>query len=241
MELKQLPSVLVKKINTIFSWIIPRRCINCAAHLNNADHPCCPSCYEHLPFQFHCCRQCGQALGAELDYCGRCLESPPTFDACFCPFRYESPVSDQIQKFKYAEKPETAKALARLLSAEIQANNISKPDLLIPVPMHISRLRARGFNQSLLLTKELSKLLSIPYAHNIIEKHRATPAQAKLGLKQRKVNLKGSFRLRSAPTAKNIAIIDDVFTTGSTAEEIAKILKKNGVSYVHLWGIAHTI
>jgi len=241
MEFKKLSTQSFDKFYSLFDWLVPRQCILCKAQLKRADNPCCAACYGSLPFQFHCCRYCGQSLGTGLDYCGRCLDAPPAFDSCFCPFRFESPIKELIQTFKYGEKPEGAKALARLVSTEIMANNLPMPDLLIPVPLHINRLRARGFNQSLQLSKELTKLLKIPFANNIIEKHRMTSAQTQLGLKQRKVNLRGSFRFCTKPTAKTVAIIDDVFTTGSTAAEIAKVLKRNGVNEVHLWGIAHTI
>jgi len=224
-----------------FNWLIPRRCIVCATALANDPHPCCHGCYNELPFQHHCCTKCGQVYSAQLDYCGRCLTSPPPFDACFCSFRYEGAIREEIQRFKYGEKPELAMGLAQALYLELQAFDVPVPDLLIPVPTHINRLRERGYNQSLLLAKSLSKLMSIRFSNSIVEKHRFTDPQVKQSLKQRQRNVKGSFRLRSQTTAKNIAIVDDVFTTGSTAAEITKILKQNGVDYVQVWGLAHTV
>ena len=159
----------------------------------------------------------------------------------FCPFRYEGAISAQIQGFKYAEKPELAAGLAQALYLELQAIDVAIPDLLIPVPVHISRLRKRGYNQSLLLTKNLSERMNIPFSNSIIEKHRRTDPQVNQKLRQRQSNVKGSFRIRNEITAKSIAIVDDVFTTGSTATEITKILKRNGVDYVQVWGVAHTV
>lgn len=228
-------------IRALGNWLIPHRCIQCANALPMDSHPCCEQCYAGLPFQHHCCQRCGQVFTAEQDYCGRCLVSPPPFDGCFCPFRYKPPISEQIQRFKYSQRPELAHTLSKLLFTEIRANQLEIPELLIPAPMHISRLRERGYNQALLLTKHLSALLNIPYSNKIIEKHRATPAQAGLSLKHRKKNLRGSFRLRSSIAAKNVVIVDDVFTTGSTATEITKILKRNGVDYIRIWGLAHTV
>jgi predicted amidophosphoribosyltransferase len=98
--------------------------------------------------------------------------------------------------------------------------------LLIPGPIHMGRLRERGYNQAWLITQHLGKLIDIPCNNTIVEKHKSTPAQATLSLAARKKNNRGSFRLKSPTSARSIAIIDDVFTTGSTAAEIAKILKK---------------
>lgn len=222
------------------NWLVPKRCFACAVEIAANSHPCCDACYATLPFQSECCQRCGQVFSANQDCCGRCLSAPPPFDACFCAFRYESPIKEQIQRFKYSEKPELADTLAKLLQAEIASNQLELPDLLIPVPIHIGRLRERGYNQAWLITQHLGRLIDIPYSNTIVEKHKSTPAQATLSLAARKKNNRGSFRLKSPTSARSIAIIDDVFTTGSTAAEIANILKTNGVDYVQIWGVAHT-
>ena len=251
------PSCL-KRANTLlkssFNWLIPKLCISCKQELAQENHPCCLTCYANLAFQSHCCSQCGQVYSGTSDYCGRCIIKTPPFDACFCPFEYQGPIKEQIKAFKYKAKPELAKTLAQLLYHEIIANDLPRPDLLIPVPMHISKLRDRGYNQSLLLTQQLSKLIAIPYNRHILVKHKATPAQAELSLKQRQTSVKGCFKVtekafidqmyrksKHKHKIKHIAIIDDVFTTGATASEIAKVLKRKGVNYVEIWGIAHTV
>jgi len=226
---------------TSFNWLFPKKCINCQ-QLNAQDHhPCCEKCYPLLPFQAHACQQCGQCLAANHDFCGRCIESPPAYDACFCPFEYQPPISDQIQHFKYHQKPELAKSLAQLMAVEINNHQIERPDILIPVPLHISRLRERGYNQSQLLSKSLGQLLDIPSDHQLIEKNKKTPPQAQLSLKERTKNIKRCFKIKKTFPMKTVAIVDDVVTTGTTVNEIAKILKKNGVDYVQVWGIAHTV
>jgi len=228
-------------LNSVLDWLAPKTCINCAVKLDNSSYPCCTQCSLTLPFQTNACRRCGQAFAATLDYCGRCLANPPPFDACFCAFRYQAPVDEQIRRFKYGDRPELAALIATLLSREIESNLLERPELLIPVPVHISKLRERGFNQSLLLAKQLSKLLDVPYANNIVTKNRATPPQVQQTLKFRQKNLTGSFKLKSPVSAKSVAIIDDVVTTGSTAAEMTKILKRNGVDYIQVWGVAHTV
>ena len=179
-------------------------------------------------------------MHASWEVCGRCIEHAPAYDSCFCAFRYEEPLDSCIRQFKYSQRPELALPLAKLLYAELIASGTTLPDLLIPVPIHDTRLKHRGFNQSGELTRQLSKLLQIPYADNILIKHRPTEAQAGLTYRQRLDNPKGSFRMEMQTDVKHVAIVDDVVTTGSTASEIAKILKRNGVDYVQVWGVAHT-
>lgn len=231
---------LNNSLKTSLNWLFPRKCISCSSIHIPSNHPLCEDCYENLPFQTHCCRQCGQHFAAHADYCGRCISHPPSFDACFCPFEYKGLIKRQIQEFKYYEKPELATQLAQLMSMEINANDIELPDLLIPTPLHTSRLRMRGYNQSLLIASSLSTQLNIPIAKNIISKHKKTDAQAQLSLKRRLKNVRGSFRQENQIHVKSVAIVDDVLTTGTTANEISKILKKNGVDYIQVWAIAHT-
>ena len=109
------------------------------------------------------------------------------------------------------------------------------------MPLHISRLRSRGYNQSSLIAKKVSKNLNIPISDNFISRHRNTDAQAGLSFKKRQKNLKNSFRIKNNFPAKSVALIDDVVTSGTTVNEISKILKKNGVDYIQVWGLAHTI
>lgn len=231
------------------NWLAPAKCIRCekpykktySRSSSEHQHPCCVDCYPKLPFQGNACAQCGEPYAGVTDSCGRCLANPPNFNACFCPFEYTTPISELIIHFKYHEKPELAENLAQLLAFEIEQNNIEIPELLLPVPMHIKRLRQRGYNQSSLLAQKLGDLLDIPVNYRALEKIKLTEQQAKQTLKQRKNNVIGSFSLKNKLPVKSVAIIDDVVTTGSTAGEIAKILKKNGVDYVQVWGVAHTL
>ena len=164
---------------TSLNWLFPKKCLSCKK-TPQKNHPCCESCYNELPFQSHTCQQCGQRLTANSDHCGRCINEPPVFDSCFCPFQYKDIIKTTIQQFKYYEKPELGHVLAQLLEFELQENTIELPELIIPVPLHIRRLRHRGYNQSLLLSKALSKKLDIPIAQDFIRKHKNTDTQVGL-------------------------------------------------------------
>ncbi len=222
------------------NWLIPKRCLQCDSTINER-HVVCERCYPLLPFQHHCCKRCGQNYSANTDFCGHCLIKTPSFDRCFCPFKYESTIKELICDLKYRERPELAKSAAALLQAELLQHNIEMPSVLIPVPMHRSRLRERGYNQASLIAKHLGKSMNIQMLSGAVVKSKKTAPQAQQSLVGRKKNLKGSFKINKNFTFKSVAIIDDVVTTGTTAEEIAKILKKNGVDCVQVWGIAHTL
>jgi len=227
------------------NWLLPRQCLNCKTSLYKEETVVCTKCYEQLPFQQNNCQVCGQCYAANSDHCGRCIAKPPSFDQCFFPFEYKSNIKELICQIKYRERPELAKLAAQLLAKEIQQYIIDHstvlPNALIAVPMHPKRLRERGYNHSQLIAKHLSKELNIPLLNNALIKSKHTKTQASQSLKQRKKNLQGSFKVKKILMPECLAIIDDVLTTGSTAEEIAKILKKNGVNYIWVWGIAHTL
>ena len=223
------------------NWLLPRLCINYKCELTKNESIVCASCYESLPFQSHNCQQCGQSYSSNTDHCGRCLSKPPSFDQCFCPFEYKSSIKELICQIKYRERPELAKSAAILLANELRQQEMNLPNALIAVPMHPKRLNERGFNHSQLIAKHLSKELGIPLLSNTLIKSKHTQTQASQSLKQRQKNVLGSFKVKKNLMPEHLAIIDDVLTTGATAEEIAKILKKNGVDYIQVWGIAHTL
>ena len=241
MDRPQLTSSTIDIINQCLDFLIPRRCLSCnSSNCSNAIQICAP-CLTALPYLTNCCHQCGQQLTAQRDYCGACISKPPHFDQVFAPFEYSSSVRDLIIKFKYGETPTLAKPLAHLFHQQFFEQGIETPDLLISVPMHHSRLRQRGYNQSIELCRHLSRVMGIPTSHKIIAKCKLTPAQANLNLKRRKQNMRGSFSAGNPMQFNHIAIVDDVITTGATANEIAKVLKQMGVDYVQVWTLAHAL
>ena len=229
------------RLQKLLNWLAPKLCITCNTPLVDTTLPCCSECYPKLPFQRDTCTYCGQRFTGPIDYCGTCITQPPPFDRCFCPFEYAPPIDEQIIKLKYRQNPHIARDIAAMLATEIRDANIDLPELLIPAPLHRKRLFQRGYNQSALLAKHLSKEFNIPVEYHSLSKHKATANQAELPLKARQSNLKNAFSIKRSIMASHVAIIDDVITTGSTASEIAKILKRKGVDYVQVWGVAHTL
>lgn len=191
-----------------------------------------------------CCLQCGRvfdplALGAEI--CARCREQPPAFERARACWIYEGPPRLAIHRFKYnrryAMAPRLAQAMAQTPAARALLWNW-QPQFLVPVALHSSRARARGFNQSALLARELGLLCDDVPALELLKRTRRTPPQVGLDLKARRRNVRAAFEVNEALwQTENIAgarilLIDDVFTTGATINECARVLIKAGAGAV---------
>lgn len=224
-----LPQALRDNLGALVSRIWPGSCLLCAA--DSASSLLCPACTADLPQQAAtACPQCGieTPLG---EHCGACLKSPPAFTRTIAPFRYEFPVDRLIQTLKYSHRLPLAKWFGSSLSGQITAD---EHDLLLPLPLHPSRLRERGFNQSAEIARAIHNRLGIPMSVGYVTRVRATPPQAALPLKERAKNVRGAFECTADLTGKRILLVDDVMTTGSTLRECARILQLHGAAQITL-------
>jgi ComF family protein len=160
-------------------------------------------------------------------------------------FAYAAPVSSLISRFKYEAGLQHGRVLGTLLLEQLQAAyaDTPLPQVLVPVPLHPSRLRERGFNQALVLARQLGKALAIPVKAELLRRVRQTPAQQGLVAKARKRNLRGAFCLHEDAVLsryESVALIDDVVTTMSTVHELARLLVRasEGRLRVHVWCLA---
>jgi ComF family protein len=177
--------------------------------------------------------------------CHRCEAAPPTFDRCTTLFAYEGPVPDMIKRFKDRASFSDYRCLSRLLCHQFHhyyANEpVATPDFLIPVPMHNSRIRWRGFNQSVMLTRFLSRHTGVPTLLQGCQRLPTLRAQRGLNARQRLGNMPQMFTPgphASRLSGCNLAIIDDVVTTTATAQAMAGVLKDCGASSIHVWALA---
>lgn len=201
----------------------------------------CQSCWQLLPWHPpEACLGCGKLLPTTPgnQHCSACVTTPPPYTQLIGALSYTTPISRLILDLKFQHRLEHASLLATLLAARIsQYPDITLPDCIIPIPLHPSRTRERGFNQALEIAKPLSKALNIPIARHSCTRHKATSAQTSLSAKQRLTNLENAFRVRSLP-GQHIAILDDVYTTGATATTLAHALKQAGAKRVDIWACA---
>ncbi|MBW2649052.1 MAG: ComF family protein, partial [Deltaproteobacteria bacterium] len=202
----------------------------CLSTINFITSPLCTSC--GLPF--------AETDGAN-HLCGECILSPPPFSMARALGKYEGALLDTIHLFKYHGKVSVGEALGRMMAkACYDSFAIGDYSLIIPVPLHPKRLRERGFNQSIILAREISKRFSIPLDFITLRRMVHTESQVRLSGRQRMANVRGTFEVtgRSRIEDKKILLVDDVYTTGSTVKECSKILVKNGAKEVAVLTLA---
>ncbi|WP_260292735.1 ComF family protein [Sedimenticola hydrogenitrophicus] len=224
-------------INNILSLLYPDHCRLCDAP---ARAGLCAGCREELPYNAQGCRRCGLplTLGREL-VCGHCLQHPPAVDRSLIPFLYAAPIDRLIGQFKFSGRLAQGRLLSRLLGDHLE-RQATLPELLIPVPLHPSRLRQRGYNQALELARPLGRRFAIPLDHQSCSRIRHTRPQHALNKHQRRQNIRGAFQVSQPITARHVALVDDVVTTSNTVNELARQLKRAGVARVDVWAVART-
>lgn len=224
--------------NRAFDFIFGRHCVLCQQRLHQFDLDFCPACNHDLPRILHGCCQCGASLESEhAAYCGDCALNPPAYDRVIPVFAYVSPIKDLIARFKFHGQLSLAPVFATAMLQHIDVLN-NDIEALLPVPLHVARLRQRGFNQAIEITKPLARSGHKPMLIDHIVRTRNTLPQPGLKANERQNNLRSAFECRKPLNYKSIAIIDDVMTTGSTAHALAQLLKSHGVKHVELWCIA---
>jgi ComF family protein len=173
------------------------------------------------------------------EICGHCLQTPPAYRHTQAAFGYQFPVDRLIQAMKYQEQLALSDTFAEKLLARIDKTHL--PDYLIPMPLHPSKLKRRGFNQALLIAKPLADALKIPLLNNTCHRLRDTPSQTDLPWDERSKNVKDAFSCELDLTGKHVALIDDVMTTGASLNELARAVQKSGAANISAWVVARTL
>lgn len=218
--------------------LVRSRCLVCGAPGMNPHRDLCAGCAGELPRLRHCCRRCAQPLAVSASRCGGCLRRTPRFDFAFSPFHYQAPIDALVRGLKYADCSANGRLLAQLFADEFMSAGGRRPDCIIPVPLSSERFRHRGFNQAIELGRVISKALSLPLLTNVVARLRDTPEQAGLALKARRRNVRGAFELTGRLPYSHVAVLDDVMTSGSTLNEVARVLRKGGARVVDVWAVA---
>lgn len=217
-------------------WALPQRCLFCgdSSHTDGL----CAACRVDLPGREAArCPICAN-LSPERLPCGECLAQAPAFAHVTVAASYLFPIDAAIQKLKYGGDLAVAAVLAGLLAESVRRE--PAPDLVLPLPMARLRLRERGFNQAAELAAALSMQLRLRLASNLCQRTRHTPPQAALPWSERRGNIHGAFDCREDLAGARIAVVDDVLTTGTTLNEVARVLLRAGASEVVGWVVART-
>lgn len=222
------------------SWLFANECLLCRQQ-TPAQQDFCSLCQPTLPYLHRACQRCAAALPASAApsaICGACQKNPPVFTRSYALFSYQSPINKLIQQLKYNKKLYLSRTLGQMMAKTMAGLDLQRPDVLLPIPLHSQRLRQRGFNQALELARPVARELCIPLDPWLAVRHKATAPQTSLSPKDRYHNVRGAFQVKKDVSGLKIAIIDDVMTTGHTANALAKILQKAGAREITVWVLA---
>lgn len=234
--------IFYEVLDLVLDFIYPKNisCILCNKPIKKINtYSLCKDCFKELNFIQDGCIKCGKPIIyhslEKLDLCGcsYCFNKSFYFDKAISCIEYSDISKSMILGFKYKNKTYMAKYISNIMKEKLDLENI-KFDYITFVPLHKKRMRKRGFNQSEKIAKELAKMIDIPILDCIYRKLN-TNRLYNLNRKQRKIELKNAFLVKeniNYANGKNILLIDDIFTTGSTVNEISKLLKLNNVNKI---------
>ena len=254
-------AIFAQTSRAVVDFILPPRCPLCRQRVDQQGSLCGPCWSKLVPLSDPACAICdfpfevdfgsfSQQVGEQSKtLCASCQRQPPALDRILTALAYDDASKEMILKFKHGRKHALARPLARLMLSRLYASHIlhqsqfiNQPLSVVPIPLHLKRLRKRRFNQSLLLAQKIVSELNRRRGEDVarvlpslLSRHSDTPSQAGLSKKGRFRNLQRAFRANisaSKEVPKSVLIIDDVFTTGATLEAAAKALKRAGVQFV---------
>ena len=214
------------------------KCFMCSVDLN--DGYICEECKSNIKFINKGCIKCGGSLIGDGDVCLECKRYERTFDRGYCVCDYDGKIAEKILKFKNHNGKYLSKPLSKMLLDKYKELNLDI-DIIIPIPIHTNREKERGFNQSELIAEDIAKYTG-KVDLNVVCRKKDTPHQVGLNRENRIENLDNAFELcdGSDVKGKDILLIDDIFTTGTTINECAKFLKKKGANKVYFLCFART-
>lgn len=222
---------------SILDILFPRRCPVCGEIVRPAGSLICPPCFRELSFvKSPICKKCGKEIADEtMEYCEDCMSHRHAFEYGVALVNYDETARASMVQIKYKNKREYldfyGTAVAVRYEKTIRRMGV---DAIVPVPVHRSRLRRRGFNQAEILAEILGERLGIPVIPDCLERTRKTLPQKELSAMERLKNLSGAFQAGQVPVGvKSVLLVDDIYTTGSTIEACSRALKKAGAERVY--------
>lgn len=241
--------MLRRLMRGIADLAFPKICLSCKSKLNASDNegyicaPCRAKIKRNIP---PFCLACGRHLekrNLNKSICPGCLRKRLHFDRAFSPCLYEGVVKDLIHEFKYKGKDYLGKSLSKIMIEFIEEYDlpIDLLDLIIPMPLHKTRLREREFNQAEILSRDIASEFGVSLEPELLIRHRFTETQTGLPVGNRFANVRESFSVPkdSGLKNKNILLVDDVLTTGATSSEAARTLKDSGANIVFVLTLAN--
>lgn len=244
-----------ERFDWLADWLYPPRCRACATvfYGRDAEYLCAPCWAKVRLVARPMCSFCGRPFpdaSGEDHVCGACLARPPQYTRAWSWACYpreeneEHPLRQAVQKFKYGRKVSLGKPLGRLMARGCREFlRDCDADVIVPVPLHPRRLRWRGFNQALLLGRQLGRAYAIPVDPFTLLRIKETPPQTQLNEEERRRNVRGAFALapHRSLEGKQVLLVDDIYTSGATVNECSRTLHRAGVEQVFVITLARAV
>lgn len=241
--------ILVNKFASKDLWQLPLRskaeCLLCRADFKRVSNPAsdmlCQGCWQDLPWNTEACTTCALPMPQTVDECADCLTNQTYYSHIHCPLRYEFPADVLIKNYKYRSMRYYLPLLEDIIKATLFANTplLERLDAVIGVPQDPKRAKERPYHVASKLAQSISNISGLPLLTDRLIKIKSSPAQASLEKAQRLSNLRRCFEIRGE-IPQRILLIDDVVTTGATAETLASLLRDNGADQIEVWALART-
>jgi ComF family protein len=232
-------------LDPVLAVVFPSRCPACAAPLPSPRRgPLCDACWSALPRHRGPACHCGLPLAPGRLACGRCRRGLSAFTAGASLGPYEGTLRVAVHELKYRSRRRAADRISEAMLDDLRVRGVlAGAAVLVPVPLHPRRRRARGFNQSELLARELGRRSGIAVAAAALVRRQDTPPQTGLSAAARRANVRGAFavRHRSQVSGRAVVLVDDVLTTGATAAACAQVLRAAGAREVRLLTAARVV
>ena len=228
---------------TVIDWLFPRICPGCRRHSDREGRLICWGCFSSISlFTESLCDRCGRFVTGQVQHrfiCSSCVSEPPAYDRARAAAHFGGFLRELLHRFKYQKGVYLCEDLADLLEGTVRAHfDAAAVDVVVPVPLHPLRLRARSYNQAALLAESLGRRLGRRVDTVSLQRVRFTGTQTRLHRAARRENMKGAFSVARPAWLRHrtVLLVDDVMTTGATFDACARALKKAGVWRV--WCVA---
>jgi competence protein ComFC len=240
----RIPEVAVRAGEALVSLFFPPHCASCGADTQRGVHVCADCTVRARPIERPFCQRCSEPFEGEIEgdfQCANCGGRELHFDCAVAPYLSRGIVREFIHRFKYDHERFLRRPLGDWLADALSDARLQNPpfDAIVPVPLHPARLRERGFNQAALLAELLAERAAVP-VFECLQRTRYTTTQTRLDRHERMENLRNAFRVRQSASvqSRHLLIVDDVFTTGSTVDECARVLRRAGAASVRVATVA---